>query len=145
MSWTSPLTVASTMLPRWRVSVRSMNCSRWPTAAFMASADWSTSATMSWLSLKRRPTSSMPFISGPLMMSSGAASAALGLEVFHQPVARALHDVAGQALVQRQRGPGHPGLLLLAAEVGGEGGHRVGARIQMRSSASRRSSSGMEA
>jgi hypothetical protein len=47
ISCTSPLTVASTMLPRVALSVRSMNCSRWPTAAFMASADWSTSATMS--------------------------------------------------------------------------------------------------
>ena len=74
MSCTSPFTVARTMVPRLALSSFSMKPSRWPTAAFIASADWSTSATMSWLSLKSRPTSSMPRISGPLMMSSGAVS-----------------------------------------------------------------------
>ena len=68
MSWTSPLTVASTMVPRVELSSLAMKPSRWATAAFIASADWSTSATMSWLSLKRRPTSSMPLIRGPLMI-----------------------------------------------------------------------------
>ena len=76
MSWTSPLTVASTTLPRALVVSASMNCSRWETAAFMASALCSTSATMSWLSLKSRPTSAMPAIRGPLITSSGAAPSA---------------------------------------------------------------------
>src|SRR5439155_193335 len=62
MSWTSPFTVASTITPRVADSAFSMWGSRWETAAFIASADWSTSATMSWLSLKSRPTSSMPRI-----------------------------------------------------------------------------------
>ena len=75
MSWTSPFTVASTRVPRVADSAFSMRGSRWATAAFIASADWRTSATMSWLSLKSRPTSSMPRISGPLMISSGVASA----------------------------------------------------------------------
>jgi hypothetical protein len=39
--------------------------------------------------------------------------APLGLQILHQPVPRALHDVAGQALVQGQRRARHPGLLLL--------------------------------
>ena len=58
-------------MPRLCDSAFSMNCSRCETAAFIASADWSTSATMSSLLLKSRPTSSMPFMRGPLMISSG--------------------------------------------------------------------------
>ena len=77
MSWTSPLTVASTIEPRVADSDFSMNGSRWATAVFIASADCKTSATMSWLSLNSRPTSSMPRISGPLMISSGVASPSL--------------------------------------------------------------------
>src|SRR5216684_564633 len=50
----------------------------------MASADWSTSATMSWLSLKSRPTSSMPFMRGPLMISSAPAAAPVD-QVLGQP------------------------------------------------------------
>ena len=72
MSWTSPLTVASITLPLREPETFSMNFSRWVTAAFIASADWSTSATMSSLALKSRPTSRMPSMSGPLMISSGA-------------------------------------------------------------------------
>ena len=72
MSCTSPLTVASRTLPLREPPVFSMNFSRWLTAAFIASADWSTSATISSLALKRRPTSRIPSISGPLMISSGA-------------------------------------------------------------------------
>src|SRR4026207_858502 len=44
MSCTSPLTVASTMLPRVALSVRSMNRPRWPTAALTAPAGWGSSA-----------------------------------------------------------------------------------------------------
>src|ERR1022692_3390724 len=76
ISCTSPFTVARITLPRAAVSAFSMNCSRWLTAAFMASADCSTSATISSLLLNRRPTSLMPLISGPLMISSGAAPSA---------------------------------------------------------------------
>jgi hypothetical protein len=76
MSWTSPFTVASTTVPRKELLSLSIIGSRCATAAFMASALCSTSATMSWLALKRRPTSSMPFISGPLMISSGVAPSA---------------------------------------------------------------------
>ncbi len=76
MSWTSPLTVASTTLPRSDPSFFSMCGSRCDTAAFITSALCSTSATISSLALKRRPTSAMPFISGPLMMSSGCGQRA---------------------------------------------------------------------
>ena len=73
MSWTSPFTVASTTLPRLAVWVLSIFGSRWVTAAFIASALCSTSATISSLAPNSRPTSSIPFISGPLMISSGPA------------------------------------------------------------------------
>ena len=71
MSWTSPLTVASRTVARVDGSATVMCGSRRATAAFMTSADWSTSATIMVLAPNRRPTSSMPFISGPLMISSG--------------------------------------------------------------------------
>ncbi len=119
MSWTSPLTVASTIVPRVAASAFSMNGSRCATAAFIASADWSTSATISWLSLNRRPTSSMPFISGPLMISSGAASRSLAFEVVDQAVAAALDDVAGEALVEREA-LGRRRRLAPVPEIGGE-------------------------
>src|SRR3989304_5978867 len=44
MSWTSPFTVASTSVARVAASRFSMNGSRWATAAFLASAHWSTPA-----------------------------------------------------------------------------------------------------
>ena len=75
MSWTSPFTVASTTLPLFALSSRSMWGSRCPTAAFIDSADCSTSATISWLALNCLPTSSIPAISGPLMISSGSRPA----------------------------------------------------------------------
>ena len=79
---------------------------------------------MSWLSLNRRPTSLMPAISGPLMMSSGAGqrgSASACSEVGLQPLLAPFDHGAGEALLERQlgarlrAGPGGP-----AAEVGGE-------------------------
>ncbi len=45
------------------------------TAAFIAEALCSTSATISSLALKSRPTSAMPAISGPLTMSSASGYA----------------------------------------------------------------------
>ena len=71
----------------------------------MASADCSTSATISSLLLNSRPTSLMPAISGPLMMSSGAdAFGALALEIGDQAVLAAFDDVVGEALIERQIG-----------------------------------------
>ena len=82
-----------------------MNCSRWPTAVFMASADCSTSATISSLLLKSRPTSAMPAISGPLITSSGAApSASLRSRSAIKPSLDAFEDVVRQALIERQIG-----------------------------------------
>ena len=74
MSCTSPFTVASMTLPLLALSFFSMKRSRWATAAFIDSALCSTSATMSSLLLKSRPTSSIPFMSGPLMISSGGTA-----------------------------------------------------------------------
>ena len=45
----------------------------------------------------------MPAISGPLMISSGSRSLQRQVEVGDQPVLGALDDVAGEALVERQR------------------------------------------
>ena len=82
-----------------------MNCSRWLTAAFIASADCSTSATISSLLLNSRPTSAMPAISGPLMMSSGAApSCALQIEIGDQAVFGAFDDVVAPG-ARRAAGP----------------------------------------
>ena len=143
ISWTSPLTVARITLPRAAVSAFSMNCSRWLTAAFMASADCSTSATISSLLLNRRPTSLMPAISGPLMMSSGVgAFGALAVEVGDQAVLGAFDDVVGQALIERQI----RGVLLDAraglAEMLGDGGdvELVDGGLLFRRSAARQSS-----
>ena len=72
MSCTSPFTVASSTLPRDDEAVFSMCGSRKVTAAFITSADCSTSATISLLSLNSRPTSLIPAISGPLMIASGS-------------------------------------------------------------------------
>ena len=71
MSCTSPFTVASRIVALTAWSATVMRGSRCVTAAFITSADWRTSATIIWLSPKRRPTSSMPVIRGPLTMSSG--------------------------------------------------------------------------
>ena len=74
MSWTSPLTVASTTLPLVALSKRSMCGSSRDTANFIDSADWSTSATINSLALNWRPTSSIPAMRGPLIISRGPRS-----------------------------------------------------------------------
>src|SRR3979411_1097783 len=101
MSWTSPLTVASSSLPLLEVAAFSMNRSRWATAAFITSALCRTSATMSSLAPKSRPTSSMPAINGPLMMSSAGTP----------PLT---------CLPARERVDLHPLLRLALPELGGE-------------------------
>ena len=85
MSCTSPLTVASRIVPRRASSLFSIRGSRWATAAFIASADCSTSATMSSFLLKSRPTSSMPAMSGPLMMLSGGVSRSFSSRPLRSP------------------------------------------------------------
>src|SRR5271166_2851332 len=91
MSWTSPLTVARTILPRAAVSAFSMNCWRWFTDAFIASADCRTSAfghprhQRSVDDVERRRS----FFQ-------------LQVEVGNQAVLGALNDVVGQPLIEWQ-------------------------------------------
>ncbi len=74
ISCTSPLTVARITFPfPESFSVASIWGSKKATDAFITSALWSTSATISWLSLNKRPTSAIPFISGPLIISNGSS------------------------------------------------------------------------
>ena len=71
MSWTSPLTVASTIVPLPpESSVRSMCGSRCATAAFMTSADCSTNGSCISPRPKSSPTVRMPASRWSLMMSS---------------------------------------------------------------------------
>lgn len=70
MSWTSPLTVASTMVPLPSSSDFSMCGSRWATAVFMTSADWSTNGSCIWPEPNSSPTTFMPANSVPLTISS---------------------------------------------------------------------------
>ena len=124
----------------------SMCGSRCATAAFIASADCSTSATIIWLALNSRPTSSMPFINGPLMISSGRARVERLVEILDEAVLRAFEDVAREALVERQRLAllGGDGLLLRARKYAAKAAIGSSPRHQIRSSASWRSSSGIE-
>ena len=101
ISCTSPLTVARIILPLVAVSVFSMNGSRYETDAFIASALCSTSATISSLLLNRRPTSSIPSISGPLMMSSGLYFLVLRPDL-EQPFFCAFDNISGQPFFQGQ-------------------------------------------
>ena len=71
MSWTSPFTVASTIVPFSWPSIFSMNGSRYATAAFMVSADWSTNGNCILPEPNSSPTTFMPSSRKVLMMSSG--------------------------------------------------------------------------
>ena len=97
MSWTSPLTVASTIVPLPpESSVRSMCGSRCATAAFMTSADCSTNGSCISPRPKSSPTVRMPASRWSLMMSSAlcpvasassrSALQALGLAVDDAPL-----------------------------------------------------------
>ena len=72
ISWTSPLTVAIITVPFVAESDFSINCSKCETEAFITSALWRTSATIRSFLLKSLPTSSIPVIRGPFIISSGA-------------------------------------------------------------------------
>ena len=71
MSCTSPLTVASTIVPFCWPSTRSICGSRQPTAAFIVSADCSTKGSCILPAPKSSPTTFMPSSRKMLMMSSG--------------------------------------------------------------------------
>ncbi len=78
MSWTSPLTVASTMRPLpLSPSTFSMCGSRWATAAFIVSADCSTNGSCIWPDPNSSPTTFMPASSVSLMIDSGAVPSAM--------------------------------------------------------------------
>ena len=71
MSCTSPRTVASTIVPFSWPSTRSMNGSRYLTAAFIVSADCSTNGNCILPAPNSSPTVFMPSSRMLLMMSSG--------------------------------------------------------------------------
>ena len=157
------------------MSAFSMNCSRWLTAAFMASADCSTSATISSLLLNSRPDFGHAGHQRTVDdVERRGALGALAVQVGNQAVLGAFDDVVRQALVERQilrallharaglaemlgdgrdvelvdgrlllrrsaaaNPPAPCAAIRLAASTGGE--------LKSRFSASRRSSSGMEA
>ncbi len=60
MSCTSPLTVASTIVPLPSSSVFSMCGSRWATAVFITSADCSTNGSCIWPEPNSSPTIFIP-------------------------------------------------------------------------------------
>ncbi|CAO0829013.1 hypothetical protein SMICM17S_11824 [Streptomyces microflavus] len=74
MSWTSPRTVASTIVPLPSASDFSMCGSRWATAIFMTSADWRTNGSCIWPEPNSSPTTFMPSSSVLLTMSRAGVS-----------------------------------------------------------------------
>ena len=107
MSWTSPFTVASTIFPRRAPPVRGCCGSRKETAAFMAAALWSTSATINWFALKSRPTSAIPAMRGPFTIDERIRVLGAGerpLQVLEEPLLGPLDDVRRDPLGHREVG-----------------------------------------
>ncbi|CAM5413849.1 hypothetical protein STANM309S_01991 [Streptomyces tanashiensis] len=75
MSWTSPRTVARTIVPLPSASDFSMCGSRWATAVFMTSADWSTNGSCIWPEPNSSPTVFMPSRRISLTISRAGRSA----------------------------------------------------------------------
>ena len=76
MSWTSPFTVASTIRPLPPVSSAFSMCgSRYDTAVFMVSADWSTNGSCISPEANSSPTTFIPASSVLLTMSSAGVVA----------------------------------------------------------------------
>ncbi len=79
MSWTSPLTVAITIVPFGlpaspeRAFSASMYGTRWPTACFITRADFTTCGRNILPAPKRSPTTFIPAISGPSITWIGRA------------------------------------------------------------------------
>ena len=71
MSWTSPFTVASTMVPFWLPSFFSIFGSRYATAAFITPAESSTDGNCILRAPNSSPTVLMPSSRMLLMTSSG--------------------------------------------------------------------------
>ncbi len=86
MSWTSPFTVASTIVPLPAPSARSMCGSRYATAAFITSADCSTNGSCISPEPNRSPTTFMPESSVSLMMSNGERSTMAASKSDSRPV-----------------------------------------------------------
>ena len=104
MSWTSPLTVARTMVPLPSSSVRSMCGSSHATAAFITSADCSTNGSCISPRPNSSPTTFMPSSRWSLTMSRALLAGVQGrLQVGVEPVALAVDDAPGEPLAQRQR------------------------------------------
>ena len=117
-------------LPREAESARSMWGSRCETANFIASALCRTSATINWLALNCLPTSSIPAINGPLMMSRGSRSCIARSRSSASPSLLPSINTFSQTLVQRQRRPFfHRRSRSPVAEMGRKRRHRIVAPI----------------
>ena len=97
MSWTSPLTVASTIVPLPSSPLRSMCGSRWATAVFMTSALCSTNGSCISPRPKSSPTVFMPSSSVSLTISSAGAVVQRLVEVGLEALALAVDDAALRA------------------------------------------------
>ncbi len=103
MSCTSPLTVASTIVPLPSESAFSMCGSRCATAVFITSAEVSTNGNCMAPEPNSSPTVFMPASSVSLMISSALRELQGLVEIGLQTVALAVDDPPLQTLVQRQR------------------------------------------
>ena len=104
MSCTSPLTVASTIVPLPASSVRSMCGSRYATADFMTSADCSTKGSCIWPDPNRSPTVFMPSSSTSLTIAKAVRVVQCLIEVCFQANPFAVNDASLQAWPYWHRG-----------------------------------------
>ena len=103
MSWTSPLTVASTIVPLPASSAFSMCGSRWATAAFITSADCSTKGSCICPEPNSSPTVFMPASRCVVDDRQRRASPQRFVEVVGQALLLAVDDPTLEPLEQRQR------------------------------------------
>ena len=130
MSWTSPLTVASTIVPLpSSPSTFSMCGSRCATAVFITCADCSTNGSCIWPEPNSSPTVFMPASSVSLTIVERGLLLQRLVEVRLETVQFAVDDAALEPLVERQRGE----LLrprLLRVRAAGDAGEQVEERRQ---------------
>ena len=108
MSWTSPLTVASTIRAAAERSVfsASMNGSRYATARFIARALFTTCGRNIFPEPKRSPTIFIPSMSGPSITSSGRGERLPRLlRVLLDEVDDAVHERVREPLLDRRLAP----------------------------------------
>ena len=118
MSWTSPLTVASTIVPLPWLSVFSMCGSRWATAFFITSADCEHERELHLPGPEQLADGLHPRQQRVVDDLQGGPLLQRGVEVGLEPVPLAVDDPPLQPLEQRQRRPApRPGPAFAAAAV----------------------------